>query len=130
MDNKEYLQNYARQRAIIAMYEDTKATALKDLAKLPEKPKYNQTGILQHKLKKQLQETIETCDARSAEARRKCREIQAAIDGVTEPRQRAILQMRYIQDPPETWERIAYKLGYSFEHCHNLHRQALENIRT
>lgn len=128
MDNKKYLQDYARQKFICIAWEDTKAAALKELDSLPPKAFYNNASQAERNLIRTLRQTIAACETRSAEARRKCEEIRAAVDGVQDLRQRAILQMRYLQDPPETWERIADKLGYTFEHCHNLHRQALENI--
>lgn len=129
MDNKMYLQDYATQRAIIRMYQDTKAAALEELNSLPAKALYNTKSPSEYELAHTLQRTIKECDARTQKARQTCEAIQEAINAVADPRQRRILEMRYLKEPPETWERIAEKLNYSFEYCHNLHRQALENIR-
>lgn len=129
MDIKEYLQDYATQRAIIGMFEDTKAAALDNLNSLPAKALYNTNSPSEYELAHTLQKTIKECEVRTQQARQKCEKIQAAIKAVADPRQRQILEMRYLQEPPETWEHIAEKLNHSFEYCHNLHRQALENIR-
>ena len=129
MTNKEYLQDYARQATIADLNEATKAEALQALERLPAIPKRDETGEAQRQLIIELRKVIAECDARSAEARQKCEEIQSAINGVQDYRQRTILQLRYTQRPPETWERIADRLNYTFEHCHNIHRKALKNIK-
>ena len=129
MTNKEYLQDYARQATIADLNEATKAEALEALKHLPAIPKRDETGEAQRQLIIELRKVIAECDARSAEALQKCEEIQTAIDGVQDLRQRKILQLRYTQRPAVTWERIAEQLNYTFEHCHNLHREALKNIQ-
>ena len=130
METKEYLKTYANHSTKIYIYEQEIKAAQEMLKTLPEIPPQDITHRAENKLIKQLHKHIKECRQWQAEARQECEKIEAAINGVTDPRHRAILQMRYMQQPPETWERIAETLGYTFEHCHNLHRQALEKIKT
>lgn len=130
METKKYLQTYANHSTNIYIYEQEIKEAQRQLKRLPEFPPQDITRSAEFELIKQLHKHIKECRQMQADARKECEQIEAAINSVEDPRQRAILQMRYIQQPPETWEVIALKLNYTFEHCHNLHRQALKNIKT
>ncbi len=54
------------------------------------------------------------------------REIMDVIRGVENREHQTLLEMRYLSFM--TWERIAVDLGYSIQHIHRLHRQALGKI--
>ncbi len=54
------------------------------------------------------------------------REIMGVIKGVENREYQTLLEMRYLSF--KTWERIAVDLGYSIQHIHRLHRQALGKI--
>lgn len=41
--------------------------------------------------------------------------------------EKILLQARYILN--ETWEQVAYRLGYSVMHVHRIHAKALENFQ-
>ena len=128
MDARQFLENYARQQRIIDNNEYESQEAQKKLNSLPAKVTYNGIGQAERELKKALKTIIKECDAESAAARKKCEEIRAKVEALQDPRHRAILEMRYLQRPPETWERIAEQLNYSVENCYNLHRAALKQI--
>lgn len=130
METKNYLQTYANHSTNIYIYEQEINAAQKELKRLPEYPPQDIAHSAEYKLIRQLHKHIKECSQREAEARQACKHIEAIINSVEDPRQRSILQMRYIKQPPETWESIAEKLNYTFEHCHKLHRQALKNINT
>lgn len=129
MDARQFLENYARQQRIIDNNEYESQEAQKKLNSLPAKVTYNGIGQAERELKKALKTIIKECDARSAAARQKCEEIRAAVDAVQDPRHREILQRRYLQRRPETWESIAKQMNYSVENCHKLHRAALKQFK-
>ncbi len=54
------------------------------------------------------------------------RAIMCVIKGVKNKEHQTLLEMRYLSFM--TWERIAVDLGYSIQHIHRLHKQALEKI--
>ncbi len=54
-------------------------------------------------------------------------EIGTAIDGVPDPKQRELLQLRYIKGL--TWEKLATAMGYhDFRWIYRLHGRALESL--
>lgn len=130
MGAKKCLQEYAKNKTMIHIYEQEIEIAQKELKRLPECPPQDTTHRAEYELIRQLRKHIKECSQRETEARQACEHIEAIINSVEDPRQRSILQMRYIKQPPETWESIAEKLNYTFEHCHKLHREALKNINT
>lgn len=129
METKEYLQAYAKYSTNIYIYEQEIKAAQEQLKGLPEFPPQDITHRAQYELIMLLHKHIKECSRRLEKARQACEQIEALINGLEDPRQRTILQMRYIQQPPETWEQIAEKTNYSVEHCHNLHRQALKKLK-
>lgn len=55
------------------------------------------------------------------------REITEVITNMDEPRERLLLQYRYLDGL--SWEKIAVEMNYSWQHMHLLHSRSLKNIQ-
>ena len=54
------------------------------------------------------------------------RQIETAIAGVQDPRERTLLGYRYIDGL--SWEEICVKMNYSWRQIHRIHARALKNM--
>lgn len=128
MNAKDYLLDYARHIGNIEMYKSTKEQAERDLESLPQLPERYNPCKDKYKATRQIIEAVKVCDEYIEQHRRECQRIEAAINSLEDPRQRQVLQMRYIQQPPATWEAIGETMGYCLQSCHRIHNAALKNI--
>lgn len=55
------------------------------------------------------------------------REIENKIEEVEDLKLRELLKCRYLDD--KTWEEVAFKNGYSWQHTYRLHEKALDKIK-
>ena len=54
------------------------------------------------------------------------REIMCLINGVSNPEEQTLLELRYLCF--KTWEQIAIDMGYSLQNVYKLHSKALKNL--
>lgn len=58
---------------------------------------------------------------------RKCKEITDRIEHLADEDEKDVLMYRYIK--LMTWEDIAVKMGFSWQHTHKIHARALSNFK-
>lgn len=54
-------------------------------------------------------------------------DIEAAIESLTDPTERNLMRLRYIDGLK--WEEITIAIGYSWQQTHRIHARALERLR-
>ncbi|MEE3382754.1 MAG: hypothetical protein VZR08_02175 [Anaerovoracaceae bacterium] len=77
----------------------------------------------------EIDEISDTILTHSIEMLQQEKECIEAINKVKESKHRRILLMRYIDDEPKTWEKIAKIMNYSVDDVKHEHGDAIEELR-
>jgi len=130
MRAKEFLQQYRNADAEI----NAKLEQIARLRSLAEKTTQTLTSDVvrtspENKLERivtKIADMENAVDARVDKLQDIKRQVEAAIAAVPDPKQRAILERRYING--ERWEKISVDMNYTYRHTMRLHARALHTV--
>lgn len=122
-----YLDNQRELKRIEELIEvlDSKIQGLGiDYSRIKVKttPKNDKIGELVDKLNELKTEQVKAKEKAVKEMAR----VVELIDGLDDPKQKEILQRRYIEG--EAWDTIGQNMGYTWRHLIKLHNQALQEV--
>lgn len=122
MTGREYLEQW-RDHATAANRNETEIEYYNGMQKQAAREELENDDI-----KETCKEEIKHNKRELQAHKKEMEKIQNTIARLPDPLEREIIQMRYLQRKPATWETIAEKLNYSVRNCYAMHRRALEHI--